>query len=304
MRFTVEYPVSTPGYDPAILRPEGMAAIARAADELGYGAIAFTDHPAPSQKWLDAGGHDSLDIFSALAFCAAHTTRVRLMTYLLVVPYRNPFLSAKALTTLDLLSNGRVIAGVGTGYLRSEFRALGVDMDQRNELFDEALTVLRGYWRETPFSHDGTHFTAHELAALPRPVQPGGPPIVVGGGSRLARDRAARADGWSPLMTTAEVAATTRSRAITTVEKLGGLIAEVRDAAAEHQPDRTREMFFQVHTPQTGIAEHPTSVEEHRDHLGRLAEVGVNAFVVRPTGAGVHAVVEALTAYAETFFAP
>jgi probable F420-dependent oxidoreductase len=271
-----------------------MAEIARTADELGYGAIAFTDHPAPSQKWMDAGGHESLDVFSALAFCAAHTTRIKLMTYLLVLPYRNPLLSAKALTTLDVLSDGRVIAGVGTGYLRSEFRALGVDMDRRNELFDDAVAVLRGYWRETPFSHDAKDFTAHEVAAVPRPAQPQGPPIVIGGSSRLARERAARADGWSPLLTTAEASATIRSPQITSITQLGAQVAEIRAAAG-------RDLFFQTHTPQTSYLAGVFSVEEHRDHLGQLADAGIGHFVVRPSGASVEAVVDELHTYADTF---
>lgn len=290
MKFTIDYPVSTPGYDPAILRPEGMAGIALIADELGYDGLAFTDHPAPSQKWLEAGGHESLDMFAALAFCAAHTTRIKLMTYLLVVPYRNPFLSAKALTTLDLLSGGRAIAGVGTGYLRSEFRALGVEMDRRNELFDDALEVMRGTWRSSPFRHDGI-----DVAAVPLPTQSGGPPIVIGGNSALARRRAAQADGWSPLMTTAEAAATIRSPQITTISQLSEHIAEIRSSAG-------RPLFFQVHTPQTKCLTGEFSVEEHRDHLGQLAEAGVESFVVRPTGASVIETVDALHLYADLFF--
>ena len=89
-----------------------------------------------------AGGHQTLDPFVALAFAAAVTKRLRLLTYLAVVPYRNPFLLAKAAATLDRLSGGRFILGVGSGYLKTEFFALGVDFDERNALFDEALDVL------------------------------------------------------------------------------------------------------------------------------------------------------------------
>lgn len=302
MKFTVEYPLTAPGYDPALLRPEGMAEIARTADELGYEAFAFTDHPAPSQKWLDAGGHESLDVFGALGFCAAHTSRIRLMTYLLVVPYRNPFLAAKALTTLDLLSGGRLTVGVAAGYLRSEFRALGVDFEARNALFDEALEVIRGLWRQSPFSHEGEHFSAADVAAIPMPAQPGGPPIIVGGNARLSRERAARADGWSPLMTTAEVAESVRTAQISTVEDLGRCIAEMRDAVAAHESARTRPYVFQARTPQTNYDLDATSVEEHRDHLGQLAAVGVTSFVMRPSGASVEATVDELHRYADDFF--
>ena len=87
MKFTVDYPIVTVGYDPALVTAAGMTRVAQAAEECGYDAVSFSEHPAPSRKWLDAGGHESLDQTSALAFCAAVTSRVRLMTYLLVLPY-------------------------------------------------------------------------------------------------------------------------------------------------------------------------------------------------------------------------
>ena len=161
MKFTVDYPIVTVGYDPALVTAAGMTRVTQAAEEYGYDAISFSEHPAPSHKWLNAGGHESLDQTSALAFCAAVTSRVRLMTYLLVLPYHNPFLTAKALSTVDVLSGGRLTVVAGTGYLRSEFLALNVDMSLRNELFDESLEVLRGVWSEVPFAYpvSYTHLT-------------------------------------------------------------------------------------------------------------------------------------------------
>src|SRR6204780_4396630 len=139
MKFTVDYPIVNAGYDPALVTAAGMTRIAQAAEEGGYDAVSFSEHPAPSAKWLNAGGHESLDQTSALAFCAAVTSRGRLMTYLLVLPYHNPFLAAKARGTVDLLSGGRLTGVPGPGYLRSEILALNVDMTQRNNLFDESL---------------------------------------------------------------------------------------------------------------------------------------------------------------------
>jgi alkanesulfonate monooxygenase SsuD/methylene tetrahydromethanopterin reductase-like flavin-dependent oxidoreductase (luciferase family) len=121
----------------------------------------------------------------------------------------------------------------GTGYLRSEFLALNVDMSQRNELFDESLEVMRGVWAGDPFTHQGKHFSARGVASLPGPVQRGGPPVLIGGNSALARDRAARNQGWSPLMVSQEVARTSRTPGIGTVAELAAKIKEVRDAAAQ-----------------------------------------------------------------------
>ncbi len=300
MKFTVDYPIVTAGYDQALVTAAGMTRVALAAEECGYDAISFSEHPAPSHKWLNAGGHESLDQTSALAFCAAVTSRLRLMTYLLVLPYHNPFLAAKALTTVDVLSGGRLTVVAGTGYLRSEFLALNVDMSVRNELFDESLEVLRGVWNEVPFAYQGKHFTARGVASLPAPAQRGGPPVLIGGNSALARARAARNQGWSPLMVSQEVARTSRTPGIATVAELAAQIKEVREAAARLNGDGAA-LTIQVHTPQAGFIQRCGSAEEHRDHLGQLADAGVDAFVLRPPGDAVDRTVEALHRYAETF---
>jgi probable F420-dependent oxidoreductase len=300
VKFTVDYPIVTVGYDPALVTAAGMTRIAQAVEECGYDAISFSEHPAPSQKWINAGGHESLDQTSALTFCAAVTGRVRLMTYLLVLPYHNPFLAAKALSTVDLLSGGRLTVVAGTGYLRSEFLALNVDMSQRNELFDESLAVLRGVWSGDPFTHQGKHFSARGLASLPKPAQHGGPPVLIGGNSALARDRAARNQGWSPLMVRPEVAKTSRTPGIATVAELAAKIKEVRDAAAAAD-GTAAPLTIQVHTPQAGFMQRSGSAEEHRDHLGQLADAGVDSFVLRPPGDTVGHAVDALHQYAETF---
>jgi len=93
--------------------------IAMAAEKAGFGAINTTDHPAPSDKWRLNGGHDTFDPFAALAFMAAVTNSLRLHTHILVLPYRNPLITAKCAATVDVLSDGRLTLGIGSGYLRS-----------------------------------------------------------------------------------------------------------------------------------------------------------------------------------------
>src|SRR6267378_2734310 len=126
MRFTVQYPIAHAGYDRAYLEPEVVTRFARAA----------------------------------LGFCAAVTRRLLLMTLLLVLPYRNPLLAAKAAATVDVLSGGRLVLGVGSGYLRSEFAALGVDFAERGALFTEAIEAMRGIWAADNYGYVGRHFTA------------------------------------------------------------------------------------------------------------------------------------------------
>jgi len=289
VKLTVEYPVGGPGFDPALLTRAGVTRVVRAADELGYDALALTEHPAPSLRWLEAGGHETLDLTSALAFFAAATERIRLMTYLLVLPYHNPFAAAKALTTVDLLSDGRLTVVAGTGYLKAEYRTLGVDFDARNERFDEALEVMQELWSTgAPVDFAGRHFAGRDVASLPRPSTPGGPPIVIGGNSALSRRRAARHAGWSPLIVSEEVAATTRMPVLS-VAALAEQVATLREANPE--------AFVQVQTPHCDVLRGGPSPEEHRQHLGELAEAGVDSFVVQLPVDSVDAAVEGLERY-------
>jgi probable F420-dependent oxidoreductase len=151
MKFMFSYP-EVPGTEIEMLDAGPVAELAQAAEAAGFGGFAFTEHPAPAAKWMATGGHPTLDPFVALGHVAAVTKTLRLLTYLTVLPYRNPMLLAKAAATVDLLSGGRFILGVGTGYLKGEFRALGVDFEERNALFDEALDVLPLHWSGEPFS--------------------------------------------------------------------------------------------------------------------------------------------------------
>ena len=185
--------------DGELATAEGIADVAAAAETAGFDAVFVTDHPAPSDRWLATGGHHALDPFVALSFAAAATTRLRLHTNLLVLAYRNPFHSAKAIATLDALCRGRMIVGVGAGYLEPEFEALGVDFGQRNELTDEAIVTMRAAWRGESVTASGVGWHAAGNTVRPTPAQQPGPPIWVGGNSHRAIRRAVElGDGWTP----------------------------------------------------------------------------------------------------------
>jgi len=193
----VTHPLVSHPYHPDLVTGAGVAALARAAETAGFDGYGFTDHPAPTQAWLDAGGHDALDPFVALGFVAAATTTIRLIPNIVVLPYRNPFVVAKAAATIDLLSDGRFTLAAGVGYLEGEFDAVGVDHAERAALFDEALDVLVAVWTADEVSYEGRHFRGEGITAHPRPAVR--PPIWVGGNSAAARRRVAeRADGWCP----------------------------------------------------------------------------------------------------------
>src|SRR5437879_5365984 len=209
MKHWFTYPLTSHPFEPELVTRDAIIGIARAAEAAGFDGIGFTDHPAPSHKWLTAGGHDALDPFVALSVVAAVTDRIQLIPNIVVLPYRNPFLVAKAAATLDALSDGRFVLSVATGYLRSEYRALGVDFDQRNVLFDEALAVLRGVWSEDEFRFEGSTFTASGVSANPKPRHV---PIWMGGNSALTRRRRAPyGGGLNPFRASATLASTSRT---------------------------------------------------------------------------------------------
>ena len=212
MRFTFTHPMHSHPYNPELVTGSGIATVAAAAEAAGFHGFGFTDHPAPSQRWLESGGHDAVDPFVAMGYAAARTTTLRLIPNIVVLPYRNPFVVAKAGATLDLLSDGRFTLGVGVGYLKGEFYALGVDFDERAALFEEALEVIRGIWTTDDFSYEGRHFSARGITAHPRPVSTPHPPIWIGGNTRPRGSASSNyGDGWCPFAAPAVLAQTART---------------------------------------------------------------------------------------------
>ena len=296
MRFIYQYP-DTHGTDVDLLDSGSVVDLATSAESAGWDGFAFTEHPIPGARWLETGGHQTLDPFVALGHVAAVTTRLRLLTYLAVLPYRNPFLLAKSAATVDKLSGGRFILGVGTGYLKSEFYALGVDFDERNELFDEVLDVLPRHWRGEPFSYQGRHFDAREVIARPRPVQD--PiPIWIGGNSKLTLRRVAeRAQGWMPLTGPAELSVTARTAYLASVDDIAAKIAELRGLAG----DRADQLEIALAYTDTSIASPTHDVERHREKLGRIAEIGVSWVVIPGPVGPPSSSQEFLESFAETY---
>lgn len=232
MRFVLSAPFHTAPPNPAFLTGDAIATLARAAEDAGLWAIAFTEHPAPAEHWRASGGHDALDPFVALTYAAACTSRLRLLTHLTVLPYRNPFLLAKTTASLDVLSGGRLVLGAGVGYLREEYDALGVDFEERNERFDDALRVLPLIWSGEPVSVRGLGFSADQVTSQPAPVQQPHPPIWLGGNSERTRLRVARsAQGWMPFPNTAATVARRRTPKLETLDDLERMLDDLRAKA-------------------------------------------------------------------------
>jgi len=276
MRFMYAYP-ETQGTDRDMLDAGPIADVARTAEAAGFGGFAFTEHPTPGARWLASGGHQSLDPFVALSYVAAVTSSMKLLTYLSVLPYRNPLLLAKTVATVDKLSGGRFILGVGTGYLKGEFRALGVDLEERNDLFDEALDVLPMHWSGEPFSYKGRHFEAVECIGRPIPVQQ--PiPIWIGGNAKITRARVAeRAQGWMPLLVPPEVAKTTRSPAVGGLDEVVTMMKPMRETALERGVEL--DLVFPYVDRSLG-ADPAKEASRHRDSFAELEAAGVTWVVV------------------------
>ena len=190
---------------------DALEALVARGEALGFTSVMIADHvvfpSVVSSKYpytvsgVFPGQGDALEQLSLMAFVAGRTSRLRLVTSVMILPYRNPVFTAKTLATVDVLSRGRVTVGVGVGWLREEFEALAAaDFDRRGAVSDEYLRIFKTLWTRSPASFEGEFYRFKDLQCLPLPVQKPHPPIWVGGHSRPAIRRAARlGDGWHPV---------------------------------------------------------------------------------------------------------
>ena len=303
MKFSVTYPLVSHPAHPELLTREAVTRFCRTAEDSGFDGVGFTDHPAPTAKWLRSGGHDALDPFVTFSFCAAVTERVRLIPNIVVLPYRHPLIVAKMVATLDMLSEGRFTLAVATGYLRGEYQALGVDFDQRNALFDQAVEVMRGVWSDDDFSYEGTGIDARALAANPKPRRP--PPLWIGGNSRQSRRRVARyADGWTPFPAPRAISQTTKTPPLETVADLAEMLDELWGFVDEAGRDRS-EIDVSFGTRRGGSpGSDGFDPAEHRGGLEELERLGVTWAHTGVPGTSLTAALDALTQYGETVIAP
>lgn len=191
-------------------RPEGLTHLARTAESVGFESLWTVEHVVvpkgyaskyPYSRDGKMPGPENAPIpdpFVWLAYAAAVTKRIRLATGIVILPQRHPFYVAKEVATLDVLSNGRMMLGVGIGWLEEEFKAVGVPFASRAERTDESIEALRGLWGPGESVHAGKHYAWSAVESNPKPVQ-ARLPIVIGGHTKGAARRAARlGDGFFP----------------------------------------------------------------------------------------------------------
>jgi probable F420-dependent oxidoreductase len=261
----------------ALAEPEAAARVARLAERLGYDSLWAGEHVVVPSPRVDPSPMEPdepiLDPLVALAHLAGHTERVRLGTGVIILPQRNPLVLAKQAASLDVLSRGRLVLGIGVGYLEPEMSAIGVPMEARGARSDEYLAAMRSLWEDEAPAHHGRFADFEGVDANPRPVQR--PlPIVVGGHTSAAFRRAARhADGWYGFLVGLRA------------------MAEHRDALREAAERAGRERPLHVSVSPSRPLDPET--------VGAYGELGVDRLVViPPPGAPLEAVVEFVEANA------
>jgi probable F420-dependent oxidoreductase len=191
--------------------PEALETLVTRAEALGFSSVVIADHivfPVTIRSKYPytvsgafPGQGDQLEQLSLMAFIAGKTRALRLISSVMILPHRNPVVTAKMLATIDVLSGGRVTVGVGVGWMREEFEALGApDFDRRGAASDEYIRIFKALWTQDPASFHGEFYRFEAIRCLPHPVQKPHPPIWIGGHSKAALRRIARlGDGWHPV---------------------------------------------------------------------------------------------------------
>tara|TARA_B100000029_G_scaffold370777_1_gene364675 strand:+ start:1193 stop:2101 length:909 start_codon:yes stop_codon:yes gene_type:complete len=279
--------------------PEQLRSVAQRAEDLGYDHVWVSDHIVLPQK-VDSFypyAKDGVPTFrpdepyyeplAALNFIAGCTQRVRLGTHVLILPYRNPVLTAKILSTLDVLSGGRVILGAGVGWMEEEFQAMGLDTyKERGAVTDEYIQLYKELWTKDQPSFEGKYYQISDTGFEPKPVQKPHPPIWIGGHTGPAIRRAAKhGDGWMPIGL--------RPPAILEPEELAGKIARLRKLTVEAgRPEDAVDLTFStgvVFDNSTGASRslmhgHP---EQIAADLRQYQDLGVSNFIINFQGSTV-----------------
>jgi probable F420-dependent oxidoreductase len=282
LQFNVPLPFDQTADPEQFLSMQAVAQVGAAIERAGFHAGCVTDHPCPTGRWLDAGGHHAQDPFVMLALLGSATTKVRLQTGILVLPYRNPFITARSIATLDVFSGGRVTIGCGAGYLKGEYRALGVDFARRNEIMDEYLRALKASLSGEEFTFEGTGYEALGNRVLPGPLQKPHPPFLVGGNSPRAIRRAVElGDAWNPFFTSGAGTTTARTVELASSEDLARSIAYMR----EYCEQSGRATAPQVILGGINRPGETLSAQQLIDRVGEFRDLGVSGAGLSVSGA-------------------
>jgi len=239
----MDYGFSIPTRGPLADR-DSLLAIAKRGEELGFSYIAIPDHiviprqigsPYPynaARKMVGAADGDCLEQLVLMSYLAAATTKLRLLTSIMVVPHRSPMFTAKALATIDVLSHGRVTVGCGVGWMDEEFQAVGAPpFTERGKVTDEYLRIFKTLWTQDDPRFEGKYARFQNISFLPKPVQKPHPPLWIGGESPAALRRVvALGDAWYPIGSNPEFP-------LDTLERYTQALSRLRDEAGRANRD-------------------------------------------------------------------
>ena len=283
----MKFGISIPGHGPAA-SPDNLTLIAQCAEGLGFDSVLLGDHIvipnsiASNYPYSATGSFSSaesgewLDQLTVLAFLAAKTQRIRLVPSVMVLPHRNPVVAAKILSTLDVLSDGRLSVGVGAGWLKEEFLALGLPFfKERGTVSNEYIQVFKELWTNDNPSFHGKYCSFSNIRFLPKPLQKPHPPIWVGGESPAALRRAAAlGNAWHPI-------GSNPRHPLTTVDQLKSSIDQLHRYASEAGRDPSQiQIAYRVPTYPFSYQQRPEAFTGDADQTVRdidaFASVGVS----------------------------
>jgi probable F420-dependent oxidoreductase len=265
------YPPVSAAWESA-MRPADFQLVARTVDELGFDSVAVPEHIVMPSDMVELMGAEWPHAMTVMAFVAGATSRVIVDSSVIVLPYHQPIVLAKAVSTLDVLTGGRVRLSVGVGHAEREFAILGVPFHERGRMTDDHLAAMIELWTSASPEHHGPFIEFEDIVFEPKPVQRPHPPIWIGGNSKAAMRRALRHDGWYPWLITAA--------------DLPACLAYLRDQPAFEARDRPLDICRPVSPPAVD-EEHRALAPEDRprtprfeaepliDAIGTLAELGV-----------------------------
>ena len=268
-------PIASPWESEA--NSDDILRVARKADQVGWDWLTISEHVVIPREMTDVMGPRFPEAVSAAAVLAGATQRIKILTYVLVLPYRNPVLLAKQLSTLDFLSAGRLILGTAVGHLEREIEALKVPFQERGAMTDEYLRAMKELWTNPDPSFQGRYVQFERIVFEPKPVQKPHPPILMGGNTRLAMRRAASVgDGWLPWLVTRE--------------ELPACLSYIREQPGFEQRRARFEVVMPVSSLNVVDYSHEIRGETHLrsgrdelvDEIGILREAGVTAVQVPP----------------------
>ena len=260
------------------LAGEDYQRISRTADVLGFDALVVSEHLVVPVELEEGLGAHYPHALTAMAFIAGATSRIAVNSMLIVLPAHHPVTLAKAISTLDVMSGGRLMVTFGVGMAQGEFAALGVPFDQRGPITDEYVDAMKALWSQDRPEFDGRYTRFSGIVFEPKPLQQPHPPLWFGGRSLVAMRRAARrGDGWAP-----SGGLFGKGPWFERPEQLPGLLAEIREMRSSTGNDRPFDVFVSVVQHRIGpghavqaATDTPRSAEELIDAIGSLGELGV-----------------------------